>query len=212
MDLWIIRALLFAAILVSGYFVRPFGQNLLPRLRLALYSLCHPPRGNADSQALTEDTAGSRCGIHPRDHGCEPDQHRDRAHEPECADRDLCPTPGPYPDDVCGIDFRSEQGEYLDLSSFGGFFTDSSVRKWCKVLDTSVIIDGRVADICKTGFLEGTLVVRILSCGNCSRSQTAPIPRSETRAPRPGRPGEDQVGSGRCRPDCGERLPGRQRG
>ena len=27
MDLWIIRALLFAAILVSGYFVRPFGTN-----------------------------------------------------------------------------------------------------------------------------------------------------------------------------------------
>ncbi len=28
-----------------------------------------------------------------------------------------------------------------------------------KVLDTSVIIDGRIADICKTGFLEGKLVV-----------------------------------------------------
>lgn len=28
-----------------------------------------------------------------------------------------------------------------------------------KILDTSVIIDGRIADICETGFLEGTLVV-----------------------------------------------------
>lgn len=28
-----------------------------------------------------------------------------------------------------------------------------------KVLDTSAIIDGRIADICKTGFLEGTLLV-----------------------------------------------------
>lgn len=28
-----------------------------------------------------------------------------------------------------------------------------------KILDTSVIIDGRVADICETGFLEGTLLV-----------------------------------------------------
>jgi uncharacterized protein YacL len=28
-----------------------------------------------------------------------------------------------------------------------------------KLLDTSVIIDGRLADVCKTGFLEGTLVV-----------------------------------------------------
>ncbi|HHV93954.1 MAG TPA: PIN/TRAM domain-containing protein [Firmicutes bacterium] len=29
----------------------------------------------------------------------------------------------------------------------------------CKILDTSVIIDGRIADICRTGFLEGTLIV-----------------------------------------------------
>ncbi|HAS90697.1 MAG: PIN/TRAM domain-containing protein [Sedimentibacter sp.] len=28
-----------------------------------------------------------------------------------------------------------------------------------KILDTSVIIDGRISDICKTGFIEGTLVI-----------------------------------------------------
>jgi uncharacterized protein YacL len=28
-----------------------------------------------------------------------------------------------------------------------------------KILDTSVIIDGRIADICKTGFIEGTLLI-----------------------------------------------------
>ncbi|MCM3768178.1 PIN/TRAM domain-containing protein [Neobacillus niacini] len=31
--------------------------------------------------------------------------------------------------------------------------------KSMKILDTSVIIDGRVADICQTGFLEGTIVI-----------------------------------------------------
>lgn len=31
--------------------------------------------------------------------------------------------------------------------------------KRLKILDTSVIIDGRIADICQTGFLEGTLVI-----------------------------------------------------
>ncbi|KHF39052.1 PIN/TRAM domain-containing protein [Halalkalibacter okhensis] len=36
---------------------------------------------------------------------------------------------------------------------------DPSVGKQLKILDTSVIIDGRIADICKTGFLEGTLVI-----------------------------------------------------
>ena len=32
-------------------------------------------------------------------------------------------------------------------------------RELCKVLDTSVIIDGRIADICETGFIDGTLIV-----------------------------------------------------
>lgn len=31
----------------------------------------------------------------------------------------------------------------------------------CKLLDTSVIIDGRIADICKTGFIEGTLLIPV---------------------------------------------------
>ena len=32
-------------------------------------------------------------------------------------------------------------------------------RRTCKLLDTSVIIDGRIVDICETGFLDGMLVV-----------------------------------------------------
>jgi uncharacterized protein YacL len=43
-----------------------------------------------------------------------------------------------------------EEGEL----GFGSQRTRSS-----KILDTSVIIDGRIADICETGFLEGTLIV-----------------------------------------------------
>jgi uncharacterized protein YacL len=34
-----------------------------------------------------------------------------------------------------------------------------ALKQAYKVLDTSVIIDGRVADVCETGFLEGTIVV-----------------------------------------------------
>jgi uncharacterized protein YacL len=33
------------------------------------------------------------------------------------------------------------------------------VQQSWKILDTSVIIDGRIADICQTGFLEGTIVI-----------------------------------------------------
>ncbi len=29
----------------------------------------------------------------------------------------------------------------------------------CKILDTSVIIDGRISDLCRTGFIEGTVII-----------------------------------------------------
>jgi len=35
----------------------------------------------------------------------------------------------------------------------------SSAKASPKILDTSVIIDGRIADICRTGFIEGTLII-----------------------------------------------------
>jgi uncharacterized protein YacL len=37
--------------------------------------------------------------------------------------------------------------------------TEKTEKHPLKILDTSVIIDGRVADICQTGFLEGTIVI-----------------------------------------------------
>jgi len=50
-------------------------------------------------------------------------------------------------------------GSRIKWTASGGMFSEDSLRKTSKILDTSVIIDGRVADICKTGFLEGTLIV-----------------------------------------------------
>ncbi len=37
--------------------------------------------------------------------------------------------------------------------------TESKQTQLYKLLDTSVIIDGRIADLCKSGFIEGTLVI-----------------------------------------------------
>ena len=57
---------------------------------------------------------------------------------------------------VCGV----YGGRHINWTAPGGMFSeDNSIRKTSKILDTSVIIDGRVADICKTGFLEGALIV-----------------------------------------------------
>ena len=38
-------------------------------------------------------------------------------------------------------------------------FRDPGSSRECKILDTSAIIDGRIADVCEAGFLDGTLVV-----------------------------------------------------
>jgi uncharacterized protein YacL len=52
------------------------------------------------------------------------------------------------------------KGELLNLSALGGLFgTEAETRSNRKILDTSVIIDGRIADIAETGFFDGTLVV-----------------------------------------------------
>jgi len=57
-----------------------------------------------------------------------------------------------------GLMVGAAKGEFLDLSALGGFFRERSSRNM-KILDTSVIIDGRIADIVETGFLEGVLVI-----------------------------------------------------
>jgi uncharacterized protein YacL len=58
-----------------------------------------------------------------------------------------------------GLMVGAAKGEYLDLSALGGIFSDKNVKIDCKVLDTSVIIDGRIADVAETGFLGGTLII-----------------------------------------------------
>jgi uncharacterized protein YacL len=58
-----------------------------------------------------------------------------------------------------GIVIGGQKGEWFEPARIIAAFRDSSRLHQYKVLDTSVVIDGRIADICETGFLEGTLVV-----------------------------------------------------
>lgn len=52
------------------------------------------------------------------------------------------------------------KGELLNLSALGGLIGgERPPKKDYKILDTSVIIDGRIADVCETGFLDGILVI-----------------------------------------------------
>ncbi len=58
-----------------------------------------------------------------------------------------------------GLMAGAAKGDFLDLSALGGIFSDKTVKHDYKILDTSVIIDGRIADVSETGFLGGTLVI-----------------------------------------------------
>jgi uncharacterized protein YacL len=59
-----------------------------------------------------------------------------------------------------GMVVGASKGEMLNLQAFGGVFgNERSPRRMMKVFDTSVIIDGRVADICETHFVDGTLLI-----------------------------------------------------
>jgi uncharacterized protein YacL len=52
------------------------------------------------------------------------------------------------------------QVDLLNLAALGGVFSaERTPRKTHKILDTSVIIDGRIVDICETGFIDGVLVI-----------------------------------------------------
>jgi uncharacterized protein YacL len=52
-----------------------------------------------------------------------------------------------------------QKSEWLDPAHLFRLFTEKSVGRSYKILDTSVIIDGRITDLCDTGFIEGTLVI-----------------------------------------------------
>jgi len=53
----------------------------------------------------------------------------------------------------------TQKSEWLDPAHLFRFFKEKSVGRSYKILDTSVIIDGRITDLCDTGFIEGTLVI-----------------------------------------------------
>src|SRR3954468_21378503 len=59
-----------------------------------------------------------------------------------------------------GLILGAKKGDMLNLAALGGIFGgEKSSKKSFKILDTSVIIDGRIADIAETGFLDGVLVI-----------------------------------------------------
>ena len=59
-----------------------------------------------------------------------------------------------------GLVVGAGKGDLLNLAALGGMFGgEKQSKRSYKILDTSVIIDGRIADIAETGFLDGVIVI-----------------------------------------------------
>jgi uncharacterized protein YacL len=58
-----------------------------------------------------------------------------------------------------GLVLGAKRGEWLEPARLVSLFHSVGPERRYKILDTSVIIDGRIADICETGFVDGTLVI-----------------------------------------------------
>ena len=58
-----------------------------------------------------------------------------------------------------GLLFGLSKGKGITIAGIFRLFRGQGVEENLKILDTSVIIDGRIADVCETGFLEGVFVL-----------------------------------------------------
>jgi uncharacterized protein YacL len=58
-----------------------------------------------------------------------------------------------------GLVLGAKHGEWLEPERLVSLFRATGHHRRYKILDTSVIIDGRIADVCDTGFVDGTLVI-----------------------------------------------------
>jgi uncharacterized protein YacL len=58
-----------------------------------------------------------------------------------------------------GLALGARKGEWLEPARLMSLFRAPGPERRYKILDTSVIIDGRIADICDSGFMDGALVI-----------------------------------------------------
>jgi uncharacterized protein YacL len=58
-----------------------------------------------------------------------------------------------------GLLLGLSRGKGISIAGIFKLFREQGADEDLKILDTSVIIDGRIADICETGFLEGVFII-----------------------------------------------------
>lgn len=161
-DLIFIRVLFIVLISVSAFFLKPFGLASIPAGLLGLafgvaVVFCEVRAKEVSLKRLIGAAIGSVLGIFG-------------AYLISLVLRQAVPdnsTTVPFLQlgtlllmTYVGLVVGANKGDMLNLAALGGVFGTEKVQKHSfKILDTSVIIDGRIADIAETGFLDGSLVI-----------------------------------------------------
>ncbi len=162
LDLAIVRAVFIAVLTLASYWLHPFGlQGLvsaLPGLALSLAIITFEIRLNrASLKRLIGAAIGSVLGIFGG-FMISVMIYFSRAGSPET--KSFLQVVVMLLMAYVGLVVGANKGDMLNLSALGGLFgAEKQTKRSYKILDTSVIIDGRIADICETGFMDGVLVI-----------------------------------------------------
>ena len=160
MDLVLVRFLFVVIVAVACYFIQPFGQNrnidagigLLIGLGVIVFEW---RLRKVSLKRLIGAAIGSILGII----GAYLFALVIRNSIPESHTQDFLQILVMLLMAYVGLIVGANKGDLLNLAALGGIFGgEKQSRKSYKILDTSVIIDGRIADIAETGFLDGTIV------------------------------------------------------
>jgi uncharacterized protein YacL len=164
-DVTLIRIVFFAALVSAGYYLRPFNgeEPILSAVVggvIAAFIIFFETRiRKATLKTLIGGAVGSILGIAAATLICWIISAQHAKVIPEEFKSFLTLTLTLFMGYV-GLVVGAVKGDYLDLAALGGIFVEKGASKaHSLILDTSVIIDGRVADIAETGFLAGTLII-----------------------------------------------------
>jgi len=83
-----------------------------------------------------------------------------------------------------GLLIGAYKGKSLTSTAILRIFKGEAPEANQKIMDTSVIIDGRIADICETGFIEGTLLVPQFILNELQHVADSPDPLKRARGRR----------------------------
>jgi len=161
LDLWIIRIIFIAIVAIISYVLKPFGLNAESSagvgVAFGIGSVIFEQRLRAASlKRLIGAAIGSILGII----GAYLISLVIRASIDHRGTAEFLQLMVMLLMAYVGLVVGSNKGDLLNLTALGGIFGgEKATKKSYKILDTSVIIDGRIADIAEAGFIDGMMVV-----------------------------------------------------